>query len=106
MSHEFRAAALSLLIPCDVRCEKALLDWIGEQLLAMGVEESDQPSWIRSELSQWNSLHGPSRELVSLIKRAIYDPQRNPVTFVFPTLGNGDSEDNKKSACLKLSEKY
>lgn len=106
MSHEFRAAALSLLIPCDVRCEKALLDWIGEQLLAMGVEEADQPSWIKSELSQWNSLHGPSRELVALIKRAIYDPQRNPVTFVFPTLGTSDSENNKKSACLKLSEKY
>lgn len=106
MSHEFRAAALSLLIPCDVRCEKALLDWIGEQLLGMGVEESDQPSWIRSQLSQWDSLHGPSRELVALIKRAIYDPQRNPVTFVFSTLGNGDSEDSKKEACLKLSKKY
>ncbi len=46
MSHEFRAAALSLLIPCDVRREQTLLDWLAEQLRVMGVEESDQPSWF------------------------------------------------------------
>lgn len=72
----------------------------------MGVEESDQPSWIRSELSRWNSMHGPSKELTGLIKRSIYDPQRTPVTFVFPTLGDGDGEANKIAACLRLSEKY
>lgn len=106
MRHEFRAAALSLLIPCDVRNEQPLLEWLDQQLVAMGIEQSDHPSWIRSELLRWDSSLSPSKELVALIKRAIYDPNRNPVTFVFATTDATDSGLQKIKSCAKLSEKY
>jgi len=106
MSHEFRAAALALLIPCDVRCESSLLSWLREKLAAMGIAEADQTSWIKAELSRWAGTLEPSAELVRILKLAIYDPTRTPSTFVFASIGDDDEGGRKRAACAHLASQY
>ena len=106
MRHEFRAAALSLLIPCDVRLEQDLLGWIAAHLGKVGVAEEDHASWLWSELQRWDGQGAPSQQLDTLIKGAIYEAGRTPITFIFPRIDEGNEGEVKREACSRLRQNY
>lgn len=108
MNHEFRAAALALLIPCDVRAEPELLGWFAERLHGMNIDDSDHSSWLRLELESWRATGRPSADLRVLVREALFDTNRKPSSFTFAQIGEqaGPLAEQRRSACARLSERY
>lgn len=97
MSSEFTAAVRALLLPIHRQFEVEYLAFVSERLVALDVPEPDHATWLNVELRNWRQSGNPSGDIQSLIQLALYDPNRNPRSFVFDD-ADGDWDDIAKRA--------
>lgn len=103
MNSELKAAILGLLMPCDHSEEAGFLEFFDNSLATLGIAEDERALWVRAQLSYWFENASPTPEFKALIKKSIYQAQRNPQTFMFAHLRD---DDPRRSASEKLASRY
>jgi hypothetical protein len=104
MSFEFRAAVRGLLLPVASHLDVEFVAEVQRRLIAMGIEE-DQASWINLQQRRWKRDGNPSSQFKKLIRELLFDPLREPSTFLFDSF-DGPNGRRYDVAARQMSKQY